>query len=132
MNIEEQVLRIGQVVKLQDLGFDVIKNSSAIVIIKENDTFIVDKEMIEKNIFGITDKIEDMFYSMTIGDIINIIPTKINEYVLDMNREYISYDDTKDNLYYTSRYKFIDNLFDCLVWCIKHKYINLNERFRRT
>ena len=34
MNIEEQVLRIEQVVKLQDLGFDVIKNSSAIVIIK--------------------------------------------------------------------------------------------------
>ena len=132
MNIEEQVLRIEQVFKLQDLGFDVIKNSSAIVIIKENGTFIVDKEMVEKNIFGITDKIEDMFYSMTIGDIINIIPTKINEYVLDMNREYISYDNTKDNLYYTSRYKFIDNLFDCLVWCIKHKYINLNERFRRT
>ena len=132
MNIEEQVLRIGQVAKLQDLGFDVIKNSSAIVIIKENGPFIVDKEMVEKNIFGITDKIEDMFYSMTIGDIINIIPTKINEYVLDMNREYISYDNTKDNLYYTSRYKFIDNLFDCLVWCIKHKYINLNERFRRT
>ena len=124
MNIEEQVLRIGQVVKLQDLGFDVIKNSSTIVIIKENGPFIVDKEMVEKNIFGITDKIEDMFYSMTIGDIINIIPTKINdEYVLDMNREYISYDNTKDNLYYTSRYKFIDNLFDCLVWCIKHKYI---------
>ena len=123
MNIEEQVLRIEQVVKLQDLGFDVVKNSSAIVIIKENDTFIVSKEMVEKNIFGITDKIEDMFYSMTIGDIINIIPTKINEYILDMNREYISYDNTKDNLYYTSRYKFIDNLFDCLVWCIKHKYI---------
>ena len=95
MNIEEQVLRIEQVFKLQDLGFDVIKNSSAIVIIKENGTFIVDKEMVEKNIFGITDKIEDMFYSMTIGDIINIIPTKINEYVLDMNREYISYDGFK-------------------------------------
>lgn len=123
MNIKEQVLRIEQVVKLQDLGFDVVKNSSVIVIIKENDTFIVSKEMVEKNIFGITDKIKDMFYSMTIGDIINIIPTKINEYILDMNKEYISYDNTKDDLYYTSRYKFIDNLFDCLVWCIKHKYI---------
>ena len=81
--------------------------------------------MIEKNIFGITDKIEDLFYSMTIGDIINIIPTKINEYVLDMNRECISYDSTKNNLYYSSIYRFIDNLFDCLLWCIKHKYINL-------
>ena len=125
MKLEDQVLSIEQVLKLQNLGFDVIKNSSSIVIIKENGTFIVDKEMVEKNIFGITDKIEDMFYSMTIGDIINIIPTKINEYVLDMNREYISYDNTKDNLYYTSRYKFIDNLFDCLVWCIKQKHITL-------
>ena len=125
MKLEDQVLSIEQVLKLQNLGFDVIKNSSSIVIIKENGTFIVNKEMIEKNIFGVTDKIEDMFYSMTIGDIINIIPTKINEYVLDMNREYISYDNTKDNLYYTSRYKFIDNLFDCLVWCIKQKHITL-------
>ena len=123
MKIEDQVLNIEQVQELQELGFDVIKNSSAIVIIKENDTFIVSKEMVEKNIFGITDKLEDMFYTMTIGDIINIIPTKINEYMLDMNRAYISYDNTKNNLYYTSRYKFIDNLFDCLVWCIKHKYI---------
>ena len=125
MKLKNQVLSIEQVLELQELGFDVIKNSSAIVIIKENDTFIVGKEMIEKNIFGITDKIEDLFYSMTIGDIINIIPTKINEYVLDMNREYISYDNTKNNLYYSSIYRFIDNLFDCLMWCIKHRYINL-------
>ena len=125
MKIEDQVLSIEQVLELQELGFDVIKNSSAIVIIKENGTFIVDREMIEKNIFGITDKIEDLFYSMTIGDIINIIPTEINEYVLDMNRECISYDSTKNNLYYSSIYRFIDNLFDCLLWCIKHKYINL-------
>ena len=125
MKIEDQVLSIEQVVKLQNLGFDVIKNSSAIVIIKENCPFIVDKEMVEKNIFGITDKIEDMFYSMTIGDIINIIPTKIDEYVLNMNRRYVSYDSRTTNLFYAYRHRFIDSLFDCLVWCIKQKHIDL-------
>ena len=87
MNIEEQVLSIKQVFKLQNLGFDVIKNSSVIVIIKENGTFIVDKEMVEKNIFGITDKIEDMFYSMTIGDMIEVLPEIIHKkYTLEISK----------------------------------------------
>ena len=33
MKLEEQVLSIEQVQELQELGFDVIRNSSAIVII---------------------------------------------------------------------------------------------------
>lgn len=134
MNIEEQVLRIEQVVKLQDLGFDVIKNSSAIVIIKENDTFIVSKKMVEKNIFGITDKIEDMFYSMTIGDIINILPVKIEEdysvkieedYFLSVNLEYCAYSMVVgvDTIFFTREKEFINNLFNTLVWCIKNKHI---------
>ena len=117
MKIEDQVLSIKQVRELQELGFDVRKHASLYFV---EEKFIVLPEQID-----ITKVPEDVkiIPTMTIGDIINIIPTKINEYVLDMNKEYISYDNTKDDLYYTSRYKFIDNLFDCLVWCIKHKYI---------
>ena len=64
--MKNQVLSIEQIFKLQNLGFNVVENSSSIVIIEENGPFIVNKEMIEKNVFGITDKIQDMFYSMTI------------------------------------------------------------------
>ena len=136
MKIEDQVLSIEQIKELQELGFDVIKNSSAIVIIKENGTFIVDKEMVEKNIFGITNKIEDMFYSMTIGDIINILPVKIEEdysvkieedYFLSVNLEYCAYSMVGgvDTIFFTREKELINNLFNTLVWCIKQKYIEI-------
>ena len=129
MKIKDQVLSIEQVVKLQNLGFDVIKNSSAIVIIKENDTFIVNKEMIEKNIFGVTNKIENMFYSMTIGDIISVLPIKIEEdYFLSVNSEYCEYTSMVgviDTIFFTREKEIINNLFKTLVWCIKEKHIKL-------
>jgi hypothetical protein len=141
MKLEDQVLSIKQVQELQELGFDIIKNSSAIVIIKENDTFIVDKEMIEKNIFGITDKIEDLFYSMTIGDIIEVLPILIyylEEYEtrLIIKKTYYGYTINYDNIFSSLRetvgipfstYKnnYIDALFDCLMWCIKQKHIKI-------
>ena len=125
MKIEDQVLNIEQVQELQELGFDVAKYGSMYYCPNWIEKFGVDEIQDYFLIIGslYEDGNEDCFPTMTIGDIINIIPTKINEYMLDMNRAYISYDNTKNNLYYTSRYKFIDNLFDCLVWCIKHKYI---------
>ena len=136
MKLKDQVLSIEQILELQELGFDVIKNSSAIVIIKENDTFIVSKEMVERNIFGITDKIEDMFYSMTIGDIINILPVKIEEdyavkieedYFLSVNLEYCAYSMVVgvDTMFFIREKEFINNLFNTLVWCIKKEYIKI-------
>lgn len=138
MKIEDQILSIEQVLELQELGFDVIKNSSAIVIIKENGTFIVDKEMIEKNIFGITDKIEDLFYSMTIGDMIEVLPKKIKAYSRNadeeinfyhrMNNAGIIYASTimiEDSIFCSSEDKLINNLFNTLIWCIKEKHIKL-------
>ena len=125
MKLKDQVLNIEQVQELQELGFDVAKYGSMYYCPNWIEKFGVDEIQDYLLIIGslYEDGNEDCFPTMTIGDIINIIPTKINEYMLDMNRAYISYDNTKNNLYYTSRYKFIDNLFDCLVWCIKHKYI---------
>ena len=137
MKIEDQVLIIEQVVKLQNLGFDVIKNSSAIVIIKENGTFIVNKEMIEKNIFGVTNKIENMFYSMTIGDMIEVLPEKIKTYSANADKEIYFYPRINntgiiyvpamidDCIFYSSEDKLINNLFKTLVWCIKEKHIKL-------
>ena len=139
MKIEDQVLSIEQVLELQELGFDVIKNSSAIVIIKENGTFIVDKEIIEKNIFGITDKIEDLFYSMTIGDIIEVLPEKIiEEYYggnvisfMEINKKSVCYScynkcaESDTMAFISTQENLIDSLFDCLVWCIKEKHIAL-------
>lgn len=125
MNIKDQVLSINQVQKLQELGFDVEKYASMYYCPNWITKFGVDE--IQDYLLQIGELGEDYdgdcIPTMTIGDIINIIPTKINEYMLDMNIECISYDDTKNNLYYSSIYRFIDNLFDCLVWCIKHKYI---------
>ena len=75
--MKNEILSIEQIFKLQNLGFNVVENSSSIVIIEENGPFIVNKEMIEKNVFGITDKIQDMFYSMTIEDLYNALPYRI-------------------------------------------------------
>jgi hypothetical protein len=62
---------------------------------------------------------------MTIGDIIKVLPTEIDEFVLNMNRRYVAYDSRTDSLFYAYRYRFINSLFDCLVWCIKQKHIAL-------
>jgi hypothetical protein len=125
MEIEKQVLSINQVQKLQELRFDVEKYASMYYCPNWIEKFGVNEiQDYLLQIGGLGEDYDgDCIPTMTIGDIINIIPTEINEYVLDMNRECISYDSTKNNLYYSSIYRFIDNLFDCLVWCIKHRYI---------
>ena len=123
MNIKEQVLSIEQVRELQELGFDVKEHSSMYYLPYYNsssykiDGYILDT--IEKN---------DSFNSiptLSIGDIIDILPIEIHKYVLVMNKKYIAYDDGANTLFYAYRRRFIDSLFDCLVWCIKEKYIKL-------
>ena len=129
MKIEDQVLSIEQVQELQELGFDVRKHASLYFVeekyfVKEN--FIVLPEQID-----ITRVPEDVKITptMTIGDIIDILPIEIYgyvlEYVLVMNKKYIAYNDGAKTLFCAYRRKFIDSLFDCLVWCIKEKHIKL-------
>jgi hypothetical protein len=125
MKIEDQVLSIEQVRELQELGFDVRKHASLYFVeekyfVKEN--FIVLPEQID-----ITRVPEDVKITptMTIGDIIKVLPTEIDEFVLNMNRRYVAYDSRTDSLFYAYRYRFINSLFDCLVWCIKQKHIAL-------
>lgn len=114
MEIKDQILSIEQVQELIELGFDIEKHSS----IKSNGENIVTEDD-----FYI--RASPLFSTMSIGDIINILPTEIDEFVLHMNRKYVAYDSKTTNLFYAYRYRFIDSLFDCLVWCIKYKHIAL-------
>ena len=115
MKLEDQVLSIEQVRELQELGFDVIKHSS----LKSNG-----KQIIVKDDFYIGGA--PLFPTMSIGDIIDILPTHIGKYVLNINKRDVSYYDSKTSiLFYAYRYRFINSLFDCLVWCIKQKHIDL-------
>jgi phosphoenolpyruvate synthase/pyruvate phosphate dikinase len=130
MKLEEQVLSIEQVQELLKLGFDIEKHSSMCWV-----AYTSDEEPYEKEYsLSILDEFcyesasLEPIPTMTIGDIIDILPIEIDEYVLDMNRKYVSYDsnDSKQNsLYYGYRHRFIDSLFNCLVWCIKEKHIEL-------
>ena len=127
MNIEEQVLSIEQVQELQELGFDVEKYASMCWV-----TYTSDEEPYEKE-YSLSIHDEFCYEStslepiptMSIGDIIEILPTEIDEYVLNMNRKYVAYDSETTNLFYAYRHRFIDSLFDTLVWCIKEKHIEI-------
>ena len=132
MKLKDQVLSIEQVRELQELGFDVRKHASLYFV--EEKSFIKEKFIVLPEQIDITKVPADVkiIPTMTTGDIINILPIEIYQYVLVMNKKYIAYDDGANTLFYAYRHRFIDSLFDCLVWCIKEKYINLNERFRRT
>ena len=127
MKIEDQVLSIEQVQELQKLGFDVSKYGSMYYCPNWIEKFGVDEIQDYLLVIGslYEDGNEDCFPTMTIGDIIDILPIEIDEYVLDMNRKYVSYDSKQNSLYYGYRHRFIDSLFDCLVWCIKEKHIKL-------
>jgi phosphoenolpyruvate synthase/pyruvate phosphate dikinase len=127
MKLEEQVLSIEQVQELLKLGFDIEKHSSMCWV-----AYTSDEEPYEKEYsLSILDEFcyesasLEPIPTMTIGDIIDILPIEIDEYVLNMNRKYVSYDSKQNSLYYGYRHRFIDSLFDCLVWCIKEKHIKL-------
>ena len=135
--MERQVLTIEQVFELQNLGFNIIENSSSVVILKENVPVIVSKEIIEKNIFGITDKMQDMFCSMTVKDLYDALPCKIwyedpdygsISYTLDIKKEvhisevtYISdYHHSKIPETFEDKY-LINALFKLLIWILSNK-----------
>lgn len=125
MKLEDQVLTIEQVQELQKLGFDVRKHASLYFV--EEKSFIKEKFIVLPEQIDITKVPADVkiIPTMTTGDIINILPIEIYQYVLVMNKKYIAYDDGANTLFYAYRHRFIDSLFDCLVWCIKEKYIKL-------
>jgi len=135
MRIKEQVLSIGQVRELKKLGFDVKKHSSMCYLPYYNSSlYKIDGytlDTIERN---------DSFHSiptMSIGDIIEVLPEKIKTYSAIADKElYFYLRVTKaeviyapliidDSLSCSNEDKFINILFDTLVWCIKQKHIEL-------
>ena len=128
MEIKEQVLSIAQVQELQELGFDVEKYSSMYFVPNWITKYGIDEIQDYLLTIGeLGDDYEgDCIPTMTIGDIIEVLPTEIGKYVLNINKRDVSYYDNKTTtLFYAYRYRFIDSLFDCLVWCIKEKHIEL-------
>jgi hypothetical protein len=131
MKIEDQVLSIEQVRELQELGFDVRKHASLYFVeekyfVKEN--FIVLPEQID-----ITRVPEDVKITptMTIGDIIDILPTFIEidssqiTYKLGINNSNIQYFNNNNIFIRFENNTQIYRLFQCLKWCIKEKHIKL-------
>lgn len=128
MKIEDQVLSIEQVRELQELGFDIAKYASMCWIAYTSDEQPYEKEYSLSILdeFCYESASLEPTPTMTIGDIIGVLPTKIGKYELNINRRDVSYYESRTNiLFYAYRYRFINSLFDCLVWCIKQKHITL-------
>ena len=129
MNIKDQVLSIGQVLELKKLGFDVKKHSSMCYLPYYNSSlYKIDGytlDTIERN---------DSFHSiptMSIGDIIEVLPTFIVidsskiTYKLGINNSNIQYFNNNNIFIRFKNNTQIYRLFQCLVWCIKEKHIEL-------
>ena len=134
MNIEDQVLSIAQVQELQELGFDLEKHASMCYT-----TYINDSESHEEicylTIFRgnfMRELFIKLIPTLTIGDIMECLPKNIKfegwEYDVSIYRNQISYYDRNiDEDIFVSKacLSLIDALFECLVWCIKEKHIEL-------
>ena len=134
MNIKDQVLSIEQVRELQELGFDVAKHSSMCWIAYTSDEEPYEKEyslsILDEFCYESTSL--EPIPTMSIGDIIEVLPTEIK-----IKEDWFSFRMSKISIEYFNAvlYKFpykeiidnniINNLFDCLVWCIKQKHIDL-------
>ena len=138
MKIENQVLSIKQVQELQELGFDIAKYASMCWIAYTSDEQPYEKEYSLSILdeFCYESASLEPTPTMTIGDIINILPVKIEEdysvkieedYFLSVNLEYCAYSMVVgvDTIFFTREKEFINNLFNTLVWCIKQKYIEI-------
>ncbi len=130
MNLKDQVLSIEQVRELQELGFDVKKFASMCWLAYTSDIPPYEKEynLSTHDIYCYESSSLEPIPTLSIGDIIEVLPTHIGEYELNINRGDVSYFDGRTNSpFYAYRYRFIDSLFDCLVWCIKEKHIELKQ-----
>ena len=141
LKIKDQILTIGQIRKLQKLGFDV-NNYASLCWVKSFDDSentnlnrILNKEYVEYM------EISDFIPTMTSYDIIDILPYKIKfppdgYYLLEFDKSEVKYIkklyylyscdfmvDPEYDIEYFKGEKLIDKLFNALVWCIENKYI---------
>ena len=128
MNIEDQVLSIEQVRELQELGFDVERYASMCWV-----TYTSDEEPYEKE-YSLSILDEFCYESasleptptMTIGDIIEVLPENIdNNFFLMFEKDYVAYNNRYLVLMSKEEKNLITALFEMLKWCIKEKHIAL-------
>ena len=128
MKLEDQVLSIEQVQELQELGFDVEKYASMCYV-----AYTSDEEPYEKE-YSISILDEFCYESasleptptMTIGDIIGVLPEKIHKnYYLEISKNYVDYCDDHISINGEVEEKLIDALLEMLKWCIKNKHIEI-------
>ena len=128
MKIEDQVLSIEQIKELQELGFDVEKYASMYFVPNWITKYGIDE--IQDYLLAIgelgDDYEGDCIPTMTIGDIIEVLPEKIHKnYPLEMSKNYVYYCDNGVFINGEVEFKLIDALFEMLKWCIKEKHIKL-------
>ncbi|MCK9477254.1 MAG: hypothetical protein M0R46_15160 [Candidatus Muirbacterium halophilum] len=129
MELENQILNVEQIKELRELGFDVNKHASVEINTTINKKqYVVSSSFVQLYPEFGDDNVIERYSTMTIGDIISVLPVIIKEeYFLSVNSEYCTYSmiEGLDTIFYTWEKEPINNLFKTLVWCIKNKYITL-------
>ena len=141
MNLKDQVLSIEQVQELQELGFDVKKYASVTVIKTNSDEcYIMPLNYLEQYDAFEYDVVDEKYYSLTIVDIIKVLPKMIGVYSIEFdfigNQVYIDYIYRRESLPKLDHIFDMDNkesvtlnltnaLFETLKWCIKNKHITI-------
>ena len=107
MKLEDQVLSLEQVRELQELEFDVKKYASMCWV-----TYTSDEPPYEKEYnLSILDEFcyesasLEPIPTMSIGDIIDILPTHIGKYALNINKRDVSYYDSKTSILFYNNFR---------------------------
>ncbi len=125
MNLKDQVLSINQVQELIELGFDTSKYASMCWLSytsdeppyeKEYDLSILDEFCYELSCLT-------PIPTLTIGDIMEILPEEIEEKVLNIFAFSETWSVGWEDIQYYGSNTLIDALFETLKWCIANKHI---------
>ena len=121
MKLENQVLSVNQVQKLIELGFDVSKHASMCWYnygIKGEPSYTLNSDIQVINNYR-------SIPTLTIGDIIKILPKEIEEKVLNIFAFGETWSVGWEGIQYCGSNTLIDALFEALKWCIKEKHLAL-------
>ena len=127
MKLEQQVLSIEQVRELQELGFDIKKYASMCWLAYTSDISPYEKEynLSTHDIYCYESSSLEPIPTLSIGDIIKILPKEIEEKVLNIFACGETWSVGWEDIQYWGSNTLIDALFKTLKWYIKQKHIAL-------
>ena len=127
MNLKDQVLSIEQIKELRELGFDVNKHASMCWLAYTSDIPPYEKEynLSTHDIYCYESASLEPTPTLSIGDIIEVLPEKIEEKILNIFAFGKTWSVGWEGIQYWGSDTLIDALFETLKWCIKNKYIAL-------